>query len=543
MPGINNIIPVWRRDSLRDLKKGLTISAILAAMLFLQPLHAQFARKSFYKTEQQRRAHFALDDWISYTKARRFSNMSVGTHYLYIASRDGGILRYHLYENYWDYPFTTSNGLPSNDVREVIYDFQTSLLWASTAQGLAVFDPARNEWISRSETPHWNYETPTVRTGNANDRGVFFGKEALLSLPVFFANDGFTILNDWRLLDSNFEEFEVIGYLIDRFNRIWFLVDGFGLGKGDMNSQRVDFFGVGLPDIEPRALEYMGDDLWVGGVDRQRFDRPGIAEWPYNENSSGWNYYQARWVSHLPSDNVYSILAGEKHLWFGTEIGVSRYDVGQDEWKNFGVKDGLIHEEVNDLAIFKNYLYIATDYGISRLHIPTQKVERIRDARFLNLQFNQLVATDSVLWAGTYRGVFRLDDNNGAWQFFESKAAVSDFNVTALDVFDGEAWFAGGGGVYFLDLKTDKWESFSQLGFEIGPPYRDLMIGDQAVWIATTKGLLKYDRRRKHWRLFQERDGLLDDDCYRLLLDGDYIWIATRSGITQFFWNNPDRFD
>ncbi len=520
----------------------------LVFLLFYQPptqIFAQYVRKENFRTEHDRRLKYALDDWVSYTSSNRFSSMTVGTHYIYIGTKGGGILRYHIYDNYWDYPFTTSNGLPSNQVENVVFDPKTSFLWAVTPNDVAIYNFTSREWIRRSETPGWPYQFPETGTSqDPNDirKERFLDREALFNLPGFFANGSFSITGEWTLIDDfTFDEYPIVGYLRDRFDRIWFLVDGFGIGEGQFFSRRVNFYRVGLPDFSPRAIAYQGDDLWFGGIGKERQGVSAIALWPYNQ--AGWHYFQARRINRLPRDDVNDIVADGDSVWFATEFGVLLYDAAEDKWRNWGLGQGVVSHTVWDVEILGNYLYAATDQGISRINRFSGKGERIKDLRFSNLPTYRLALQNDTLWAATFRGIFRYINTIGDWELVEAKSAIQDINVTAVDVYQNEVWFAAHGGIFGLNLDTDEWQSFNQIAFEIDYPYMDIKVNDKSVWVATPNGLLKYDKIRQDWRLFTRQDGLLSNICYQLLLDGDYIWIANELGYTQFYWNSPRRSD
>lgn len=508
-------------------------------------LHGQYVRRERFPTEKERRTHYALDDWVTYQKSWNFSSAVVGVHYLYIGTHDGGILRYHIYDNYWDYPFTTSNGLPSNNILNLAYDKKTSFLWAKTPRGIAAFNPASQEWMRKSDYPYLHFDFSTPPGSSSGDSTipleVFRPREALKALPTFFANGGYTILEDWVLMDEHFQEFPIVGYLRDRYDRIWFFVEGFGVGIGDLYTQRVDFYEIGLPDIAPRAIEYQGDDIWIGGIGRDRPGRSAIVRWPYRE--PGWDYFQARWISRLPRDDVNDIVADGDSVWFATEYGVSLYDANKNRWKNFNLGQGLTSNLVVDLEIMGDYVFAATDQGISRIDRLTGDVKKVKDFRLVNLPVHRMSAMGDTLWAATFRGIFRYIGSTDQWEFVPSGAAIQDIDITAVDAFQDEVWFASSSGIMRLNLLEDRWESFPQVGLEIQGPYEDIKADDVAVWVATREGLLKYDRERKSWRLFSRQDGLPDERCHQLMLDGDYIWIVTESGVTQFFWNSPNRID
>ncbi len=518
---------------------------ILWLFLGIGLLQAQYVRREDFATERQRRLRYQLDDWVSYTTSRQFSSMAVGTNYLYIATLDGGILRYHLYENEWDYPFTTSSGLPSNTVLQVAYDPETSFLWAITPNDTAIFLPADQLWIHRSQEGRWNFRFPYSRPVPSEgpstiQRNRFYPRQFLDRLPMLFGNHGYTITGDWEVIDPFLRSFPIQGFLKDRWDRVWLAVNGLGVGIGDLFSQRVNFWPMGLSDIYPQALAYDGDDLWIGGIPRGT-GRSGIVHW--RNSDGGWEYYEARYVPNLRSDYVTSLLVEGKRIWFATNLGVAMYDKQKGRWRQFTMGSGLISDTVLDLALFDGYLYVATDQGISRIRLDSLKVQRVKDQRFTLLAFRRLATSESELWAATDRGIFVLPRHSQGWLFLPSMSPVSDFRATAVTTFRQEVWFAAQDGILMLNRATGQWETYPQVALEVPGPYTDIQANASTVWVATPVGLLKFDRQRRFWRLFTREDGLLDNHCNRLLLDGDYLWIATDTGLTQFYWNSPNRID
>ena len=65
--------------------------AYLITCLFPTHAYGQYVRREFYPTEHDRRLQYGLDDWISYTSSTRFTSMTVGTHYIYIGTKDGSL--------------------------------------------------------------------------------------------------------------------------------------------------------------------------------------------------------------------------------------------------------------------------------------------------------------------------------------------------------------------------------------------------------------------------------------------------------------------
>ena len=88
---------------------------LLAAIIFSQP-----------------REKYRPFDWLLFKESGKINSLSEGFEYLYIATSTGGISRYSLYSNQYDFPITTAQGLSSNNVNSVHFDHNTGIVWASS---------------------------------------------------------------------------------------------------------------------------------------------------------------------------------------------------------------------------------------------------------------------------------------------------------------------------------------------------------------------------------------------------------------------------
>lgn len=530
---------------MKNHKQFTRLFLLIAVLLFpAETLLAQYVRQETYSTEHQRRQQYALDDWISYLESHHINSMAVGTRYLYLGTDGGGVWRYNLYQNFWDYPFTVSNGLADNFVEKVVYDNKTGYLWAVTRTDVCVFKPAEQEWYRKSESNYWPDSLPSppsAGSGNGIQYDVFYSADYLDQLPPFFVNGNYTLSDNWQVMDDYFDEYPITGFLKDHWERIWFAIDGLGVGIGSTFSQRMDIVPIGLPHSSPRVLRYQKDDLWIGGEPLPGPDRPAIALW--HGNDGFWQYFQARRIPTLRSDNVFDIEIMGDSAWFATDYGVSLYNRKKESWKRFDTRQGLYSLEITDLDAVGNRLYIGTRDGLNIMKLDSAKIVRDKQDDIRLATIYRIAHQRDTLWLATNRGIFRYRNAKKGWESVTTSAPIQDLPVTAMTVFGDEIWFASPGGVFWLDTRTDKWQAFPQIGLDLNGPFRDIAVNAKSVWVSTPEGLLKYDRQRGYWRLFTTEDGLLDNRCRRLLLDGDYIWIATQSGICQFYWDNPQRVD
>ncbi|TFH01883.1 MAG: hypothetical protein E4H13_03645 [Calditrichales bacterium] len=157
------------------------------------------------------------------------------------------------------------------------------------------------------------------------------------------------------------------------------------------------------------------------------------------------------------------------------------------------------------------------------------------------MRIYQLAYNDSLLWAATTFGLYSIDPGSGSIKFHTTRAAVSDYNLTAVAVVDDVVWMGGSYGVLYWDLSNDEWRSFPGLNFNA--EIRDIAQTRNTIWFATNRGLLKYDRKRDYWRLFTQADGLISDNVFHVDPEGRDLWISTDKGITTFRWYRKSRLD
>jgi len=154
---------------------------------------------------------------------------------------------------------------------------------------------------------------------------------------------------------------------------------------------------------------------------------------------------------------------------------------------------------------------------------------------------NQIDYDNGKIWAATRFGLYSIDIDNDIIKFHPSKAALVDFNLSAIEIMNDEIWIANENGIAYWNIKNNKWHSFPGLNFHA--QINDIAITDNICWFATDKGLLKYNRENNYWRLFTKKDGLISKKIHHIDPEGDDLWISTEAGITLFRWYSESRID
>jgi hypothetical protein len=456
-------------------------------------------------------------------------------------------------------------------VRGLAYDESSGMLWAVTEAGVNARVPSAEQWLF---APHAEAGTAAVsevgignafvwfrgggalfRTGRLGDRferaageeaeadGVRWkgGRSGGVTFPMLFMEGGRLFDPRGRVLDPSLREYAVAASLEDRFRDLWMAFDGLGLGRADLNTQRLEMLPYGLYSADVNAVILDGDALWAGGFHHP--DREGgITRW--DRASGAWAYYEARYTAGLRSDQVTCACADTDAVWFGTTDGLVRFDKAGGFWNSYGVHQNLWSNEVNILAAGDSSLWVGTELGLNRLRLPGPTVERITDPRLVHRAVYDCEDDgEGSLWLATDRGAFRLDTDSGALEALKGYPGLLATEARAVSVWEREVWFATDGGIECLDRATGEWDGFPKNQYPTGGQINFLAADSGAVWAGTEEGALKYLKSENRWRRFTVEDGLLDDSVRWVELDGDALWFGTAGGLSRFYWNAPYRTD
>lgn len=484
--------------------------------------------------------HYTIDDWITYAPATDITAVEVGDDYVYFGTRLGGILRYHLYDDYWDFPFTTSSGLRSNTILALSYDEDRHRLYAKTPKGIDMYNFAFQYWIPADDPmPPPRQPDPVelkyFKKGKNNFRYPPYYRPSLRELPDFFTDRSYLFRKPDVILDPYNREFHIKGISeVDKFNRLWIATDGLGPAWASLNDNYLHIVPRSIANIYPRAVYFDEHDIWIGGIGNGMIPG-GICRW--TDKPDKWQYYEAGLIMGIYNHNVQAIDGTERYVFFGTKLGLVRYDKKKNDWTTFTRAQRLLSENINDLMVVDHRLYIATDRGFNWMDVDYDTIERSKSTKLNSIPVNRIALGDSTLFFATPYGIYQYFPEKDVVELLKTGSAVMDVNIGAVGVNQDSIWFAGDGGVAFYDPVGKQWHSFPQVKME----FYDIAFTPGSVWFATNRGLLRCDVKENYWYLYTTRDGLANNHVYSIFLDGADMWLSTDGGVTVFAWYRDGR--
>lgn len=265
-----------------------------------------------------------------------------------------------------------------------------------------------------------------------------------------------------------------------------------------------------------------------------------------NENPLLFNNLKVK--DGLPVNEIFTINQDKRgFIWFGAINGFVRYDgyemkmFRQDGTGDLALPDNQITSIEKD---DNDGLWIGCYQGL--IHFDTRNWKSkaidlggVREVRCL------LCQGDSILWAGTSEGLFRINSHTLKYNVFDQQNSKlgSDIVRALYTDKDGNIWvgtFNGlnvihpDGSMELFDLKgTYKPELKNNLILEIQPYARN---NDSQLWIGTETGLVLFDRK-SHWsQVFNSQNTHFGNEVVKCILplkDGQ-VFFGTDFGFYSF---------
>jgi len=283
---------------------------------------------------------------------------------------------------------------------------------------------------------------------------------------------------------------------------------------------------VTRPEMETKTLDIQtvlrdsNGNTWIG-THGQGLARPGPG---FHDGMKMEKYSQ---FDGLSAESVWCLLEDREHnIWVGTQNGLNRFR--DEKITTLTRREGLADDSVDALAAGPDgAIWASTSIGINRI-----------DGEHRDLYLNGATAmglameAENTLWAGTNRGVARLE--NGKWRYLPMPAGIHLQDVTAITE-DHEK------GVWLFDAHKGlyRWANSRIQDFSHEPLLQGKSIltaqADRTgnVWFGLYDGgVVVFDGSR--FRSYSERDGLAGGFVDAVFVDdGGTVWIGAERGLSR----------
>ena len=267
-----------------------------------------------------------------------------------------------------------------------------------------------------------------------------------------------------------------------------------------------------LPDNAISAIEFDGDDVWIGmwsgGVSR------------FSRSTSRLDIFNAR-NTKLPSNYVRDILVQKDKVWIATHEGLAYYNKTDSKWYNV---EAMKNYKLKTVSHDGTYFYVSTLY---------KGVFRSKDGK----TWENIVPSHSVLdILHVGNELFIATPERGVLVYRGQKAESFLPNISAKTIIrdsDPDIIWIGTYGQGLLKVHKDSGKILEEYGTkEMRSDYiESLLLIDDQLWVGTlNSGVSVYDMKKKKWTAFGLTEGLPGLDITTITRENQHIWFGTLAG-------------
>lgn len=447
---------------------------------------------------------------------------------------------------------STNEGLPSGQIGDVVQD-KEGYIWLSTYDGLIQFDGKkskayttrhgfRNDLIYDlfidSENRFWV---------SVEDAGVgeFLGDTVIYHPSLSFLDSVMVIhMNESEDGRIWFSTYGSGVYIWDGENYVQ-LTEEDGLPSNYCWNIWFDDDGTawignwkGVVKYTEEHIEVINQENGLSGQEAYTFtkDAEGTI---WVSTSNGISLFDANKWSQIneaegePLGYVYDVLVDKNGLvWIATESkGLYWFD-----------GDAFIHIDKSN-GLSSNYLYSLHEDNHSQIWVATDEngVNLFRNKNFRIFSNSDKIFGESVndieedgeyLWLATNLGLTRFSETSASIHFPLPDDFANYKEVWNIEKLPNGKFLLQTGNSVLLEFDG---ANFTDFGKKINLPWlaiQDFRVRDDIIWFGTESGLVKYQNGA--YQYFKEEDGLADNFIWSLYQDQDgNIWAASDQGVSR----------
>ncbi len=480
-----------------------------------------------------------------------------------------------------DDPLSIAQGLSSNNIISVHFDFETGLLWTANKNGLNYSHMRDGGWTHLSKASIGLNKSSIITRLGSSSENIWIQSQAVylkldrtsgmlvsvMSFPdqediywsstdlssknrisdnvsnYFFLNGW--ILNNGILVDPYGRNKKITSYYSSRYGDVWIGVSDGTILKGDLHMETFYpiYFGLINSDVSVCYKDESG--FWLGGKSN---NSSGITY--FSDNNFFFNIYEFDVTINMTPQKIYSISKVNDEIWFGGSMGILVFNKRNDYWRLLDESKTLKIGGITSMTYDSNFVWVGSNDGISRIDPETKRSLPLKydtNIRFDPSLRNEIVydieSIDEEIWIGTRYNVFIYDKITDLFHDFRDFGDIQKLdgqenlfsNFWDIEEFKNLVYISSKQGLISYDKITRDWKLIFRSHSFKQQKINTMVFNENFGFFGTNSGLLKFDFN--HYFL-DEYSYPFIGNVNTLHLTGDYLWLGTSQGLIKYLWKN-----
>src|SRR5664279_515486 len=189
---------------------------------------------------------------------------------------------------------------------------------------------------------------------------------------------------------------------------------------------------------------------------------------------------------------------------------------------------------VNKLVVDQSILWIATDDGVIRFDIGSQKSTKLTmDDGLPSQRISTVAFDDQYVWFGTNKGLVRYRKIDRALKVYDESNGLPSKVVTYSVTIGRQVWFATRAGIAVYSPDVDGLRAFGEVDGLASGDVAELFQFGADLWCRTDVGLSRFRIQQRVFNNFPMT--LMGAQQIRVIApDGENMWLGTDNGLWLF---------
>ncbi len=303
-----------------------------------------------------------------------------------------------------------------------------------------------------------------------------------------------------------------------------------GLGVLNIKTGRWKRYGPaeGLKSGAVRAVDVVGQTIWVAAGDKSAFMILGNTIFPFNATSG------------FPSGSVYDLsVAPDRSIWFGYSTGLVHYRVQDRKWNSYGAQtpSGIPFRSVDQVEVGpdKRVWIASAEEGVCPFNPVTLFCSTVYASTKNAPVTDMVIGEDGTAYVGTNGdGVMILAADGVQHLRYGQQQLLSNNILDIAESPDGKLWVATDRGInaFTPSQPTEPWQAITQQQDKLVFPRVDgLLPAKNGMWFFYDQEVQASFYDGVGWSQLDSFQGLTGTIAAGLIDQRGYAWFATNHGM------------
>ena len=507
-------------------------------------------------------------DWVQYRKTGKINSISFSDRYAFMATENGGILRFNLFSERFEEPITKAQGLKSNTIYSVHYA-SNGYLWVGTPLGIEFSYNSEGDWnfinkrnlkiplnsmveqIGESEQDIWIKTNGSVYrldriTGVVLDVMTFPNELVSWSSQSRFLGDyssilmNFSILDGWisdlfSLIDPNGNPINISTIHNSPNGEVWIGAENGYIFRGNKTMKTLSPYQFSLAGTDVQYIEGK-NSFWIGGQSENGYNGITLFE-PLSKKTYMYLFEN---IINMDRTSIYSIIDLKNEIWFAGNDVILTYNKNNNYWRTQVYDITNLNPSIGNFTEFDDKVWLGTDSG---LFIFNKKGKTLINDDITNFFSNififDLFSSNEIVFLATEIGLYIYDKKNN--KIYEGKNfgyyeddfifPIRTTGYTALASNKRNFFAANQSGIISFNFRTRKWSNAVDASIFGGLRIKSLASDKEIMFIATINGLIKYDMKKN---LMDTYNYPFIGQVNHMYIKGRKLWLGTSEGLISY---------